>query len=91
MKNRQLCFCFTSFLIIIFEISRKENLKKLTIGKEKMHTFKIFMPHYFYAAAAPIENFDAAPAPTQPYCKLKFVKGIKANIRSGILFSSDSV
>jgi hypothetical protein len=26
-------------------------------------------PHHFYAAPAPGENFDAAPAPTLPYIK----------------------
>jgi hypothetical protein len=31
-------------------------------------------PHHFYAAPAPGENFDAAPAPTLLYSKAKFLK-----------------
>jgi hypothetical protein len=31
----------------------------------------------FYAAPAPVENFDAAPAPTVLYSKAKFLKGTK--------------
>jgi hypothetical protein len=34
-------------------------------------------PHHFYAAPAPGENFDAAPAPTLPYSKAKFLKRTK--------------
>jgi hypothetical protein len=48
-------------------------------------------PHHFYAAPAPGENFDAAPAPTLLYLRSKFFKGVKGNIRSNILFSSDSL
>jgi hypothetical protein len=52
-------------------------------------------PHHFYAApsSASGENFDAAPAlaPTLRYSKPKFFKGLKVNIKSDILFSSDSV
>jgi hypothetical protein len=31
-------------------------------------------PHHFYAAPAPGKNFDAAPAPTLLYSKIKFLK-----------------
>jgi hypothetical protein len=31
-------------------------------------------PHHFYAASAPSNNFDAAPAPTILYSKTKFLK-----------------
>jgi hypothetical protein len=31
-------------------------------------------PHHFYAAPAPGNNFDAAPAPTLLYSKAKFLK-----------------
>jgi hypothetical protein len=34
-------------------------------------------PHHFYAAPAPGENFDAAPAPTILYSKAKFLKRTK--------------
>jgi hypothetical protein len=35
-------------------------------------------PHHFYAAPAPGENFDAAPAaPTLMFNKVKFLKGTK--------------
>jgi hypothetical protein len=37
-------------------------------------------PHHFYAAPAPGENFDAAPAapaPTLQYSKAKFLKRTK--------------
>jgi hypothetical protein len=34
-------------------------------------------PHHFYAAPAPGKNFDAAPAPTLPYRKTKFLKRTK--------------
>jgi hypothetical protein len=39
-------------------------------------------PHHFYAAPAPGENFDAAPAPAAPaptllYSKAKFLKRTK--------------
>jgi hypothetical protein len=49
-------------------------------------------PHHLYAAPAPSENFDAAPAaPAAPaiillYGKQKMLKGIKVNLRSDILF-----
>jgi hypothetical protein len=54
-------------------------------------------PHHVYAALAPApgKNFDAAtapalaPAPT--YSRPKFLKGVKVNISSDILFSSYSV
>jgi hypothetical protein len=55
-------------------------------------------PHQFYSAPAPGENFDAAPAPAAPapaptllYIRPKFLKGIKVNIKSDILFYSFSV
>jgi hypothetical protein len=48
-------------------------------------------PHYFYAAPAPGEIFYAAPAPTLLYSRSKFLKVIKVDIRSDILFSSYSV
>jgi hypothetical protein len=53
--------------------------------------------HHFYAAPALGENFDmapvpAAPAPTLLYSRSKFFQGVKrTNIRSNILFSSDSL
>jgi hypothetical protein len=34
-------------------------------------------PHHFYAAPAPGENFDPAPAPTLLYSKAKFLKRTK--------------
>jgi hypothetical protein len=34
-------------------------------------------PHHLYAAPAPGENFDAAPAPTLLYSKAKFLKRTK--------------
>jgi hypothetical protein len=42
-------------------------------------------PHHFYAAPAPSENFDAAPAPVAPaptllYSKAKFLKRTKVYI-----------
>jgi hypothetical protein len=40
------------------------------------------------------ENFDVAPAasaPTLLYSRSKIFKGVKGNIRSDILFSSDSL
>jgi hypothetical protein len=43
-------------------------------------------PHHFYGAPASGENFDAAPAPAQAPTLI-----IKVNIRSHILFSSNSV
>jgi hypothetical protein len=48
-------------------------------------------PHHFYAAPAKGEKFDAAPAPapTLLYSKPNFLKGIKVNVMSDILFSSD--
>jgi hypothetical protein len=50
-------------------------------------------PHNFSVALAPGENFDAAPAPapTLLYSKQIKFKGIKINLMSDILFSSDSV
>jgi hypothetical protein len=51
-------------------------------------------PHHIYADPAPGENFDDVPvamAPTLLYSKPKIFEGIKVNIRSDILFSSDSV
>jgi hypothetical protein len=55
-------------------------------------------PHHFYAAPAPTpaENFDAAQAapasaPTLLYSRSKIFKGEKGNIRSDILFSSNSL
>jgi hypothetical protein len=54
-------------------------------------TYSVAEPHHFYAAPAPGENFDAAPAPTLLYCRSKNFKGVKGNISFNILFSSDSL
>jgi hypothetical protein len=45
----------------------------------KMVTTSVAEPHHFYAAPAPGENFDAAPAPapTLLYSKAKFLKRTK--------------
>jgi hypothetical protein len=40
-------------------------------------TSSVAEPHHFYAAPAPGENFDAAPAPTLLYSKAKFLKRTK--------------
>jgi hypothetical protein len=50
-------------------------------------------PHNFYAVPAPglCENFNAAPASTLLYNRSKFLKGIKVNLRTDILFTSDYV
>jgi hypothetical protein len=44
-------------------------------------------PHYFYAAPAPGENFDAAPAPTLLYSKAKVLKNeLKFKYRLKLLY-----
>jgi hypothetical protein len=54
-------------------------------------------PHHFFAAPAPGENFYAAPATPSPapaptlLYRSKIFKGVKGNIRSDNLFSSDSL
>jgi hypothetical protein len=50
-------------------------------------------PHIFYAAQALGDNVDAAPAPALLYSRSKCLKRIKVtgNIRSDILFPSDSL
>jgi hypothetical protein len=55
-----------------------------------MKTNSVAEPHHLYAAPAPGEYFDAAlaPAPTLIYSRPKFLKVIKFNVRSDILFSS---
>jgi hypothetical protein len=61
---------------------------------ETSHTaVSVAESHHFYVAPAPGENFDAAtaPAPTLLNSKPKIFKEIKVNIRSDILFSSDTV
>jgi hypothetical protein len=44
-----------------------------------MHYISVAEPHHFYAAQAPGENFDAAPAPapTLLSSKAKFLKRTK--------------
>jgi hypothetical protein len=66
------------------------------IGPELWLKSSVAEPHHFYAAPAPAsdENFDAAPAapaPTLLYSRSKIFKGAKSNIRSDILFSSDTL
>jgi hypothetical protein len=39
--------------------------------------YRVAEPHHFYAAPAPGENFDAAPAPTLLCSKAKFSKRTK--------------
>jgi hypothetical protein len=70
------------------------SLKTLTASVEILFIVSsVAEPHQFYAAPAPGENFDAAPAPapTLLYSRSKNFKGVKGNIRSDILFSSDSL
>jgi hypothetical protein len=48
-------------------------------SKNRLHQTSVAEPHNFYAAPAPGENFDAAPAapapaPTLLYSKPKFLK-----------------
>jgi hypothetical protein len=68
-----------------YQISEKR--KKNTV------TLSVVELHHFYAALAPGKNFHAAPATPAPPLqrRSKFLKGIKVNIRSDILFSSYSV
>jgi hypothetical protein len=49
------------------------------VKKEKREKSGVAEPHHFYAAPAPGENFDAAPAlaPTLLYSKAKFLKRTK--------------
>jgi hypothetical protein len=46
-------------------------------------------PHH--VDPAPVDNFDAAPAPTLLYSKPKVFKEIKVNIRYGIHFFSSEI
>jgi hypothetical protein len=48
-------------------------------------------PHHFHADPALSKNFDAVPAPTLLYSRSNFLKELRVNIRSDILFSSDYV
>jgi hypothetical protein len=86
----------TIFVLLLLLI---EDFKKSTKVNIRIAVFSCFIlmietsvaePHHFYAAPTASENFDEAPAPTLQYSEPKFLKGIKVNISSGILFSSDS-
>jgi hypothetical protein len=69
----------------------KKGGEGVTLNKRKLiRHFPIYItsvaePHHFYAAPAP------APAPTLLYSRSNIFKGVKGNIRSDILFSSDSL
>jgi hypothetical protein len=46
---------------------REDNIKSyffLLLNKVDFPKIRVAEPHHFYAAPAPGENFDAAPAPT---------------------------
>jgi hypothetical protein len=72
----------------------------LTRKRKSFGVFDFFRAQKHCCGADPGENFIVAPdpatstptpAPTLLYSKPKLLKGVKVNIRSHILFSSDSV
>jgi hypothetical protein len=56
-----------------------------------LETTSVAEPHHFYAAPAPGENFDAAPAPTLQYSKAKFLNELKFKHMLKLSPSFDSV
>jgi hypothetical protein len=51
--------------------------------------FSVAEPHHFYAA--PVKNFDPAPAPTLLYSKIKFLKQTKFKHKLKLSCPYDSV
>jgi hypothetical protein len=69
-----------SFRIIFFTVHNGASYNEFEA--KVIHTSSVAEPHHFYAAPAPGENFDAAPAPAAPaptllHSKIKFLKRTK--------------
>jgi hypothetical protein len=80
--NQLNSYFFTTFF-------NKLTTNRLNIQKRLLVDALIFPQKVDCSVAG--ENFYAAPAPTLLYSRSKFLKVIKVDIRSDILFSSDSV
>jgi hypothetical protein len=72
----------------MFHVIARKYVNSFIYGRKSLSHFMLLLetsvaePHHFYAAPAPGENFDAAPAPAAPaptllFNKAKFLKGTK--------------